>query len=364
MSEEIVIESRSSQESHVVIGHQMLGKWPWPTWLQQDIPVVVVVDPQVEQYLESLILTLRTGSRSVTVLSRTITEHDKTLETLAQLYRDFGEHRVTRDTVIIAVGGGVLTDLTGYAAASYLRGLRWIAVPTTLLAQVDAAIGGKVAVNTEFGKNLVGAFHLPEIVAVDTSLLCSLPLREWRAGLGEVIKSALIAGDALYEWVKDNREPLGEITPGWSAIIAETAALKARFVQMDLYEKNERMFLNFGHTVGHALENYFGYGTLSHGEAVGLGSLVALRLSERLFALDHAVRDEVKTWLIRWGLPVKAQPFDPAVLMNIMFQDKKARAFGLQWVLLKDIGRPAVVRNVDKDLVTEAFNVIQENPKD
>lgn len=358
MNTEIVIESHNSQASRVMIGHHVLEDWPWSSWLAHDGGVLVVVDPQVQPQMEALFHGLRTEKKSVTVLTRTISEHDKTLETVAGLYQDFGENRVTRDTLIMAVGGGVLTDVTGYAAATYLRGLRWAAVPTTLLAQVDAAIGGKVAVNTHFGKNLVGAFHLPAIVAIDTKLLTSLPLREWRAGLGEVIKSALIAGGTLYDRVKQSQEPLGEMTPGWAHIIAETAQLKAEIVQADLYEKDQRMFLNFGHTAAHALENYFGYGTLSHGEAVGLGCLVALYLSERLLGLNDTVRAELKAWLIRWGLPTNANQFDPASLMNIMLQDKKARSYGLQWVLLEEIGKPRVIREIDPNLVTMALGSI------
>ncbi len=336
----------------------MLEKWPWSTWLANQGSVMVVVDPPVKPYVERLLHRIGAESKTVTVLERSISERDKTLDTVAALYRDFGEERVTRDTLVLAVGGGVLTDLTGYVAATYLRGLRWIAVPTTLLAQVDAAIGGKVAVNTEFGKNLVGAFHLPEIVAIDPVLLASLPIKEWRAGFGEVIKSAVIAGGTLYDRVRHNLEPLGKMTSGWASIIGETARLKAQIVQMDLYEQDQRMFLNFGHTAGHALENYFGYGTLSHGEAVGLGCLVALRLSEILLGLERRVREEVESWLLRWGLPVNTTEFDSTALINIMRQDKKARAFGLQWVLLKGIGSPVVVRNVDAAVVREALDVI------
>ncbi|WP_028963095.1 3-dehydroquinate synthase [Sulfobacillus thermosulfidooxidans] len=360
MNKAIVIESQSYQKSEVMIGHETLSVWPWSSWLPENAPVVMVVDPKLETQIEPLVSAIEKSRQAhMTVVPRTIAEHDKTLETVAALYRDFGKHRVTRDTVVVAVGGGVLTDLVGYVAATYLRGLRWIAVPTTLLAQVDAAIGGKVAVNTEFGKNLVGAFHLPAIVAIDTAMLSTLPLKEWRAGLGEVIKSALIAGGHLYESVQQKQEPLGDLTPWWAFVIAETAALKARIVQADLYEHNQRMFLNFGHTAGHALENYFGYGTLSHGEAVGLGTLVALSLSERVLGLRKAVREQVMGWLRQWGLPTKSQPFDPAKIYEIMAQDKKARAYGLQWVLLKDIGDPLVTRQVDSQQVMEALEEIQ-----
>lgn len=360
MHEEIRIESKSYQTSQVIIGHGVLETWPWANWISSQTPVVMVIDPNVEKPAQGLAgMIQQTCGGSVTRLSRSISEHGKTLEQVAVLYRALGELQVTRDTVVVAVGGGVLTDLVGYTAATYLRGLKWIAVPTTLLAQVDAAIGGKVAVNTEFGKNLVGAFHLPAVVAVDTTMLASLPLREWRAGVGEIIKSALIAGGDLYDSISEKRESIGQITPWWAALIAQTAAMKARVVQADLYEQNQRMFLNFGHTAGHALETYFGYGTLSHGEAVGLGTLVALRLSERVLDLNPSVRKQVIEWLTQWGLPCRSQPFDPGEVLAIMAQDKKARATGLQWVLLKDIGYPVVTRDVDLSLILESLKEIQ-----
>ncbi|MCY0908864.1 MAG: 3-dehydroquinate synthase [Sulfobacillus thermosulfidooxidans] len=356
---EISIEAQSRAISHVVIGHQTLAGWPWTSWIPKGSPVIIVADERVQPVAQSV--QTRLGAEDVKTLLWTVTipEQDKNLQTVNTLYQRMGESQVTRDTVVIAVGGGVLTDLVGYVAATYLRGLRWIAIPTTLLAQVDAAIGGKVAVNTAFGKNLVGAFHLPSIVGIDTAVLETLPLREWQAGVGEVLKSALIAGPPLSDALSSELPPLGTMNDWWAAVIGETAALKARIVSEDLYERNTRMFLNFGHTVAHALENYFGYGTLTHGEAVGLGTLVALDLSEKVLNMPRWVEEQARTWMARWTLPSRAPAFDSQKLMGIMAQDKKARAFGLQWVLLADIGKPQVVTSVPTDVVLDSLQVIQ-----
>ncbi|PSR24136.1 MAG: 3-dehydroquinate synthase [Sulfobacillus acidophilus] len=284
-------------------------------------------------------------------LTVNMSEEAKTLNTVGQVYAWLGRVNATRDAVVVAAGGGVCTDLVGYAAATYLRGLSWAAVPTTLLAQVDAAIGGKVGVNTEWGKNLVGAFHLPRFVVVDPDFLSTLPVRQWRAGLGEVIKSALIRGGWLYEHLDSVR--LKDI-PAWRETIYQTVKVKVDIVNQDLYEEGPRMFLNFGHTVGHALENLLGYGTLTHGEAVGLGTLVALVLSERVRGLATEVRQQVMTWMGHWGLPTRLEPIQFTPLWEQMHRDKKARVSGLTWVLLDGVGSPCLVKDVPEAVVREA----------
>lgn len=280
-----------------------------------------------------------------------ISEAEKTLSTVGRVYQWLGEKDATRDTLVVALGGGVLTDLTGYAAATYLRGLTWACVPTTLLAQVDASIGGKVGVNTDWGKNLVGAFHLPAVVAVDTRFLTTLPPREWRAGLGEVIKSALIRGGWLYDALNGLQLPSPGTVAEWTNIVAETAAMKVNIVNQDLFETGPRMYLNLGHTVGHALENLLGYGVLTHGEAVGLGTLAALRLSEETLGLSPRVRETVLGWMRAWELPTEMPKVDFERLWQQLHRDKKARTRGLTWVLLADVGEPRLLTNLERDRV-------------
>ncbi|MHB1426935.1 MAG: 3-dehydroquinate synthase, partial [Gemmataceae bacterium] len=323
-------------------------------------PVLILVDPKVAWLGQEIFQHL--GSRPVKTALETVavSEDRKNLETVEAVYELMARHGVTRDTIIIVVGGGVLTDLAGYAAATYLRGLDWIAVPTSLLGQVDAALGGKVAVNTAWGKNLIGAFHLPQKVLVDVACLRTLPVAEWRAGVGEVIKSALIAGGRLWDELVNQLPPMGQVDGRWLSLIAQTAEIKIDVVNQDLYEQGPRMHLNFGHTVGHGLENLLGYGVLKHGEAVGLGSLVALRLSERIVGLDPMVREEVKRWLGAWGLPTQLPGVSYAALAPVLERDKKARAFGLQWILIEKVGKPTIVRGIDPGLVAQALAELNE----
>lgn len=294
-----------------------------------------------------------------TVYAADVDESKKSLDTVARLYDWMGTVGVTRDTSVVALGGGVTTDMVGFAAATYQRGLTWCAVPTSLLAQVDAAIGGKTGVNTHWGKNLVGAFHLPAVVVLDGAFLATLPRREWLAGLGEVMKSGLIRGGALYERLDGLRLPPEAPLEAWRDIIFETAAIKTEIVSQDLYETGSRMFLNFGHTIGHALENLLGYGVLSHGEAVGLGSLAALELSEQLCGLDSAVQGQVRQWMTLWGLPTVMPPVDFDLLWTRLRQDKKARSDGLTWVLLEAPGAPRLIRNIPQNVVRGVISKLQ-----
>lgn len=266
---------------------------------------------------------------------------------------------VTREVLLVAVGGGCLTDLAGFAAAAFLRGIRWVAVPTTLLAQVDAAIGGKVAINLAEGKNLVGAFHQPRIVYINPEELNTLPPREWRTGLGEVAKSALIEGGALWKELQRGIPPIGRIDDRWRFIVERTAAIKVEIVQRDPTERGDRIFLNVGHTVGHALEQLAGYGTWNHGEAVAVGTLVALILSERRLGLDPSVRAVVTEWFRAWGLPLTLGPLSYAELEPVLKRDKKARQTGIRWVLLERPGSPRVVADVPPAVVDEALRTLR-----
>lgn len=318
-------------------------------------PVFILADTNVQPYADRLRHAL-SEKNPVVMESLVISEKRKTLSTVTAVYEKFAQHSVTRDTTVVVIGGGVLSDLGGYAAATYLRGLSWVSVPTTLLAQVDAAIGGKVAVNTEYGKNLVGSFHLPKYVRIDIDTLATLPASQWRAGLGEIIKSSLIQRGALWHQLTDDSLPIvGTVNDKWLDIIEETARIKIDIVNQDLFESNLRMFLNFGHTVAHGLETYFGYGSMSHGEAVGIGTIVALYLSEQTLGLDRAVRQEVMRWLAYWQLPTHTTAIEFDDFYPILTRDKKARAFGLQWVLLEKIGQPKIMRGIDPELVKEAL---------
>jgi 3-dehydroquinate synthase len=314
---------------------QWIGQHSEALWL--------VYDRQVESLARTIGLELEAaGVRVLASHGVAVSESTKAVESLPVLYSKMVADGVTRDVVMLAIGGGVLTDWAGYAAASFLRGIRWIAVPTTLLAQVDAAIGGKVAVNLPEGKNLVGAFHLPDLVYINPYGLESLPDEGWRTGLGEVVKSALIAGGPLWERLGEELPPIGRMNEAWRWIIETTARIKIDVVNRDVEEHGDRIYLNFGHTLAHAIEQMAGYGRWTHGQAVAVGSLFALYLSERQVALDPAIRRTVTGWLEQWGLPTSMPRLKWEELQPVLLRDKKARVGGLKWVLLQEPGHPIV----------------------
>ncbi|NMP21171.1 3-dehydroquinate synthase [Sulfobacillus harzensis] len=348
--QEPIIKERREDSSRLIFGSD------WDSLVKSVGPRrLVVADQQLAEWMPSV--TDKAGADGY--FSLPLGEAAKTLESVSVVYEWLAQQKAARDTVVVAVGGGVATDLIGFAAATYLRGLSWVAVSTTLLGQVDAAIGGKVGVNTRWGKNLVGAFHLPELVVLDPRFLASLPRREWQTGLGEIIKSALIAGGSLYDTVGSLPMPSADTLVEWQPVIRACAELKVSVVNQDPFEAGPRMFLNLGHTVGHALEALFGYGVLTHGEAVGLGTLVALSLSEELLGLDPGVRAEAAQWMERWELPQRLfAPVDFEALWEQLHRDKKARAGGLTWVLLESPGSPRLVKGIQRETVLNAVSTI------
>ena len=266
------------------------------------------------------------------------------------------EARCGRDTVLVALGGGVVGDLAGFSAAVYQRGIDFIQVPTTLLAQVDSSVGGKTAINHARGKNMVGAFHQPRAVVADLDTLDSLPDRELRAGLAEVVKHALALDAGFVEWLEGNVEKLLARERGALAhAIRRCCELKARVVAADEREAGERALLNFGHTFGHAIEAGAGYGAWLHGEAVAVGMVMAAELSraQGLLAAPDVAR--VRSLVARAGLPVKGPAIAPERLVELMAVDKKAAAGKVRFILLDAIGRASLRGGIDEPLVREAI---------
>jgi 3-dehydroquinate synthase len=247
--------------------------------------------------------------------------------------------RAGRDAVIVALGGGVVGDIAGFAAAIYQRGIDFVQVPTTLLAQVDSAVGGKTGVNHPGGKNLIGAFHQPRLVVADTDTLATLPGREFAAGLAEVVKYGLIADAPFFDWLERHAAALLERAPDLLAeAIRRCCALKADIVGADEREADRRALLNLGHTFGHAIEVRAGYGEWLHGEAVAAGMVMAARFSARLGLLDVSVPARVVALLARFGLPVAPPRDAPEAFAAAMSLDKKVLANRLRLVLLERIG--------------------------
>jgi 3-dehydroquinate synthase len=278
-------------------------------------------------------------------------ERHKTLARASAIIDALVAHGCGRDATVIALGGGVVGDLAGFAAACYQRGVAWIQAPTTLLAQADASVGGKTAVNHPSGKNLIGAFHQPRLVLCDTSTLRTLDARHLAAGLAEVIKHGLIRDAALFEWLEAHLPAILSCDEDALAHVVErSCVLKARVVAADeREERGQRALLNLGHTFGHAIEAATGYESWLHGEAVAVGLVLAARLSQRLGMLDAETVGRVERLLVRAGLPVRPPPLEPARFVDLMRRDKKTRAGRLHFVLLDAIGAARTVPDVPED---------------
>lgn len=275
-------------------------------------------------------------------------EAHKNLAAFAAVLDALAQLGATRDACVIALGGGVVGDIAGFAAACWMRGIAYIQCPTTLLAMVDSSVGGKTGVDHAAGKNLIGAFHQPRAVLTDLDTLATLPERELRAGLAEVIKTACIGDAEFFAWLEGHADALlARDSEALTHAIATCCQFKARVVERDEREAGERALLNFGHTFGHALETETGYGTLLHGEAVAIGMLLATHLSERLGMAPAADGARLKALLVRAGLPTHMPAgLDADALRTHMQLDKKNRAGQLRLILWRGIGRAEIVTGV------------------
>jgi len=277
-------------------------------------------------------------------------EQYKTLETLGRVFDALVERRMNRDACVAALGGGVVGDMAGFAAACYQRGVDYVQVPTTLLAQVDSSVGGKTGVNHPGGKNLIGAFHQPRAVVADTNTLATLPPRELRAGLAEVIKYGLIADAAFLDWIEANLAAVLRLDgAALTHAIRRSCEIKAEIVAEDEREHGRRALLNLGHTFGHAIETATGYGEWLHGEAVGAGMLMAADLSCRLGWIEAADVERVRALLERAELPVAAPPIGAGRARELMGMDKKVLAGRIRLVLMRGVGEGIVAGEYPAD---------------
>ena len=266
-------------------------------------------------------------------------EAHKGLPAWSRVIDALAEARMSRDCMVLALGGGVIGDVAGFAAACWQRGVDVIQLPTTLLAQVDSAVGGKTAINHPSGKNLIGAFHQPRAVLADTDTLATLPERQLRAGLAEVIKYGLIRDAGLFAWLEDNVEAVIDRDPQALVFAIRSACeCKAAIVAADEYERGDRALLNLGHTFAHAIETASGHGTWLHGEAVAMGLDLAAHLSARLGWLGIAEAARIRALLVRAGLPVEPPRIGAARAFELMGRDKKVRGGRIRLVLLKRVG--------------------------
>jgi len=318
---------------------------------------LVTCAPVAALYADTVAAALQAAGLEVDTIVVPDGEAAKTLDTLATVYHRLAAIPLHRGDLVVALGGGVVGDLAGFAAATWNRGVPLLHVPTTLLAQVDSAIGGKTGVNLPEGKNLVGAFHQPVAVVADTATLATLPERERRAGLGEVVKYGFIADPAVLDLLAAEPEAAVAGDPQVMAeLVRRSVAVKARIVAADEREAGERALLNYGHTMGHAIEALTGYETYRHGEAVALGMVFAARLGERMGVSEPGVADRTVAVLEALGLPTGGLRLDPAEVWTVLGRDKKARRrgaddAGVRFVLCPRPGQALVVDAPERSLV-------------
>ncbi len=328
--------------------------------LQSAIPrkrVAIVSNTTVAPlYLEKLQNILRSIGVSSIEIILPDGEQYKNSETLNLIYEALLTHRCERTTPLIALGGGVIGDMTGYAAATYLRGVPFIQIPTTLLSQVDSSVGGKTGINHPLGKNMIGAFYQPQLVLADTDTLNTLPDNELAAGLAEVIKYGLIRDLPFLEWLEQNMNKLlARDTAALQYVITRSCQNKAEVVAADERESGERALLNLGHTFGHAIESGMGYGVWLHGEGVAAGTIMAADLSQRLGWISAAEVTRIRTLFERAKLPVVAPNLGVEKYLNWMGLDKKVEGGKMRFVLLKKIGKAVVYGDVPPALLQQTI---------
>ena len=294
-------------------------------------------------YLAKVAGALRAAGREVIEIILPDGEEHKNWQSLNLVFDALLANKCDRKTTLVALGGGVIGDLTGYAAASYMRGVPFVQVPTTLLSQVDSSVGGKTGINHPLGKNMIGAFYQPRAVIADTATLDTLPARELAAGLAEVIKHGAILDAAYFTWIEQNIDKLVAREPAAMAYaIARSCEIKAEVVRKDEREGGLRAVLNFGHTFGHAIESGLGYGNWLHGEAVGCGMVMAADLSARLGLVDQATVERIRALVAAAGLPTRAPDLGLERWIELMAVDKKNEGGEIKFILLKPLGAPSI----------------------
>ncbi len=335
----------------IVIGRGLLGgNFDLGQYLAGGDCLVVSNETIAPLYIDALRANL--SGKSVEVLELPDGEAFKTLDTMSSVLDKLVSAGANRDTTLIALGGGVVGDITGFAAACYMRGVAFIQVPTTLLAQVDSSVGGKTGVNHALGKNLVGAFHQPRLVLIDTATLDTLPDRELSAGLAEIVKAGAIADAGFFEWLESNMAALVARDPEAIAhAVQRSCEIKAEVVAEDEREAGRRAILNFGHTFGHAIEHCQGYGEWLHGEAVAAGMVMAASLS----GIQASEIERLRAVLEAANLPVAPPVVGSQAMLDAMGMDKKVLDKKLRFVVLERMGHAVVTSDYDRSLLDEVL---------
>jgi len=318
--------------------------------------IMVITDSNVSDlYARNVVMCLENAGFQAFIEDVPAGESSKSLDQAEALYNSALDHRLDRRSAILALGGGVVGDLAGFIAATYMRGIDYIQVPTTLLSQVDSSVGGKVAVNLPRAKNIVGAFYQPVLVAIDTAALSSLPDREFREGMAEVIKYGIIKDADFFRWLEQNAKGLRCDASDLAYSIKRSCEIKSDIVSEDETEKCLRIILNFGHTIGHALEAVFGYGTLLHGEAVALGMIFEAKIARTRGLIDEKTFGRIES-LVKSAVPASLphEP-DPDRLIESMSLDKKNVNDKITFILPEQLGKVGTYSDITVKEILEAI---------
>ena len=353
LSNHNVIKVNLQERSYpITIGSTLLSDdFNSDKWIKGKDCLIVTNETVAPLYLD--VMKSNIDDKTIEVITIKDGEHYKTIDTWSKIIDKLTAMRANRDTTIIALGGGVLGDIAGFAAATFMRGLPYIQVPTTLLAQVDSSVGGKTGVNHKDGKNLIGSFYQPTMVISDIDVLSTLPDREYKCGLAEIIKYGAIYDVDFFAWLENNMSELLTRAPKKLIYaISRSCQIKANIVGEDEFEIGKRAILNFGHTFGHALENIMGYGELLHGEAVAIGMIIASKLSP----INSLERNRLISLIKSANLPHKIELNDENQMLDAMKTDKKVKNKKLRFVLLRSLGEAFVEEDLSEKEILDAIN--------
>ncbi len=325
---------------------------------EPDCRFLIFTDSNVNDlYAAAVSAALKKRFQKVFIYSFPAGEENKQLSNVSEAYRFLIREHFNRNDCIIALGGGVTGDMAGFTAATYMRGIPFIQIPTTLLSMVDSSIGGKTGVDFEAYKNMVGAFYMPKLVYMNISVLKTLPARQFSSGMAEVLKAGLIRDGRFYTWLIEHFTEIMEKEPSvLQEMIYRSVNIKRLVVEADPYEKGERAILNYGHTLGHALEKFYDF-RLSHGECVALGSVAAGYIAFKRELLSAEEYYELRDMFVPFGLPISVVDLDIGAVIRLTGSDKKNDAKGLKFILLKDIGKAEIFRDVTE---TEMHDALKE----
>jgi len=321
--------------------------------------VLVVFDDKLpENFINILKKSLPSELLALNFIGINASEKNKSPETLNLIHTRLIKEKYSRDSILVGFGGGIVSDITGFAASTYQRGVDFILIPTTLLAQVDASVGGKTAINHPLGKNMIGSFHQPRLVVIDSLFLTTLPKKEMSCGLAEVIKHGLIQDIDYFEWLEKNIEDILNLeSAAIEHTISRSIEIKANIVRRDEKERGDRALLNFGHTFGHAIELIGGFKDYNHGEAVSLGMIIALNLSKLMGKVKDSDIERCQNLLKQAGIITKPiDKLDAEIIYQSMLGDKKKSGNDMNFIILNKLGSATKVNKIDKSILTKAID--------